>query len=187
MLKKFLSIFKRDKAGYSSEELEWQRKIGKVIIIILCAILVISNLVIVFLLFDKVCNFLKGITLNTNTVIILFIALDILAVILVSATPILIINGWAVISQEIDAQLKRNLEEKQRREVLSRVKKKDYSKLVIQPFMINEIFWLIVADKIEMESFDNNTIRVSLPDADVKPLSIKYENLLAYFQIRDER
>lgn len=62
MVKKFLGIFKRDKSAFTKEELEWQVKIGKRIIIILGIILFLSYLCIgvniLLTFFDKI-GFLK--------------------------------------------------------------------------------------------------------------------------------
>lgn len=180
MLKKFLSIFKRDKAGYSSEELEWQRKIGQMLKKVINLIIGISNGIIGLVVLERLKEF-------SDSYIVVIIAFAIIIVIASgSAVIILRIMTRAFRLREIDVQLQQNLKqekEKQEEKILSCLEKRDFLELGIDWPMIDRLFQLcLMCGKIEIKpSSDGVEISISNSIEDIPTFSINRDQLLNYF------
>lgn len=189
MLKKFLGIFKRDKSGFSDEELKWQAKIGGSIKNTLSVILWVGNVIIGFLLLNSLCDFFYKITRYIAIILIIVLWIVGITIVFIIKKVILNITSRAFKLAEINAQLQKDSKENQIRELLSYIKEQDFSKVGIQLKMINPLFRMFVKSGILEIKPDDNTIEVSLskPIKDVESFVIKKEDLLTYFDFEIRR
>lgn len=189
MLKKFLGIFKRDKSGFSDEELKWQAKIGGNIKNTLSVILWVGSVIINCLLLTSLVNFFYKTTIYIAIILIIVLWIVGSTIVLIIKEVILNITSRAFKLAEINAQLQKNSNENQIRELLSYIKERDFSKVGIQLKMIDPLFRMFVKSGILEIKPDDNTIEVSLskPIKDVESFVIKKEDLLTYFDFEIRR
>lgn len=175
MLKRFLNIFKRDKRGFSNEELKWQKKVGSRVRNTMLAILILGEIIALFpmlnMFFQK---FSSKDTIITALFVVSYVGLVVIAIVIDGIFYVGIEKGFI---EEIRFQLK----EQQRGEIMLHLEKQEYSKVNFQPSLLNEFFRLLLkAEKFDIEVADR-VIRISLPDSNVEPLEITNENILEYF------
>lgn len=191
MLKKFLGIFKRDKSGFSDEELKRQVTIGQWIRNILMVILVLIAVVTDQFVVVKNIEFFKRVKFFNDYVDVIIIGMVIIVIVIIEVAiyaAIFDIIVRALKLEEINAQLQKNSKEKQTRKLLSCIEEQDFSKLGIEWAMIDEIFRLCLKSGIiEIKPFGNE-VEVSLSELikDVDPVVIEKDKLLTYFDFETE-
>lgn len=122
MLKKFFTIFKRDKSGFSNEELEWQSKVGKVVVDSLKSSVIILGIILAIFFGDIVhekfetSEWQDVLTLSTSiaTWIVAFVAGSVGVLFLV---PL----------DEIEGQLKKNREKEEKANILAELEEGEFS------------------------------------------------------------
>lgn len=131
MLKKFFTIFKRDKSGFSNEELEWQKKVGKILNWILWGAIVVLALVLAFFFGDLVYERLE----NSDSEITLRMVTQLTVMIIT-----IIVGGFVknrvLPLEECKQQLEENHETEKREKLLAELEEGEFSELEINETII---------------------------------------------------
>lgn len=201
MTKKFLGIFKRDKTGFSNEELEWQAKIGRKVKIIAIVISCIVGMYLIPLEIVFLGKFYKS---DMNNYIGATTFLIILTLVVYLITIIVMVVIFKMFKQvfrceetnaqlqknreEINAQLQENLKEKKKEKILSCLEKRDFLELGIDWPMIDSFFRLfLICGMIEIiPSSDGVKVSISKSIQDNPSFSINRDELLDYFDVDDD-
>lgn len=201
MTKKFLGIFKRDKTGFSNEELEWQAKIGRKVKIIAIVISCIVGMYLIPLEIVFLGKFYKS---DMNNYIGATTFLIILTLVVYLITIIVMVVIFKMFKQvfrceetnaqlqknreEFNAQLQKNLEEKKKEKILSCLEKKDFLELEIEWPMIQGLFRLCLQyGMIEIiPSSDGVKVTISNTIPDIPSSFINRDKLLDCFDVDDD-
>lgn len=181
MIKKFCNIFKRDKTGFSNEELEWQAKIGNRIKNIFYTLLILSNMPVVY----AMCEVLFSLNDSLKFV---FNSACIGVVVLIFIEIYLILKIRKVVKiDEIKAQLQRNLKKETSGKLLSCIQKQEISKLEMEWPLIKEVSrMLLQSGMVQVKPFGDREVMVTLSEAtkNANSFFIRNEELLNYFNVK---
>ncbi len=191
MLKKFLGIFKRDKSGFSDEELKWQLKMGKRALRTLSGIAIIGGILLhVWIIPNLLTDFFR----NKSFIITYVIPIVILTGAVFIYMIICVLIGVEIEEKlfkcgKIQDQLKRNSEEQRTTKLFSCLKQQDFSKLGVKWAMIDGLFQkFLECGMIRIESTNEGDVNISIsePTRDMNSLFIKHEELLTYFNFKED-
>lgn len=183
MIKKFCNIFKRDKTGFSNEELEWQAKIGNRIENILYILALLSFMLVLNKMEDKLISENYNVSFK---VFIMKVCICTVFLILIYGYILLKI-GKVVKIGEIKAQLQRNLKKETSEKVLSCIQKQEISKLEMEWPLIKEVSQMLFqSGMVQVKPFGDREVMVRLSEAtkNANPFFIRNEELLNYFNVK---
>lgn len=182
MVKRFLGIFKRDKSGFSNEELEWQMKWVRIISHAYPIVIFLPWLVTFYL----VARYSKNID---NDDIEFSIAIADIALYII----LTILGDYFVFSRNFynaRDQLNENLKRQKKEKVWAYITEKNFHKLICRnPDLRQKSFQQALEyDMMAIIPLDyHEGVEISMSgDEDNLPILVKYDELLDYFYLYED-